>query len=231
MDNLPISLDIQSGVQMAVILAALAALISLISGIRAIAQGRTLQFFRMRRERMVSGWRRIFLALILGVVAFVLYTFAEPVTYSFFPPSPTPTLTPSVTLTPTITQTPSITLSPTITDTPSETNTPTITPTPHIPLPLEGQFEGVLTPPENAVFSKFEFSDIGLDALNRPLEATNVFTNPVGSMYAAFSYDGMTDGVQWTALWYRQGVLVNYETLVWNGGTGGYGYTDWEPRA
>ena len=57
---MPFSLDIQSGVQMAVILAIIAAVISLISGIRLIQQGRELRFFRMRRERMVQGWRRIF---------------------------------------------------------------------------------------------------------------------------------------------------------------------------
>lgn len=231
MENLPFSLDIQSGVQMAVFLAALIAVLSLISGIRGIYQGQKLQFFRMRRERMVAGWRRIFLALFLGLVSFLLYRYAEPVTYSFYEPSPTPTLTPSITLTPSVTQTPSPTLSPTITDTPSETNTPTITPTPRIPLPLEGQFEGELTPPAGAVFSQFEFTSLGLDALNRPLEPTNVFTNPVGSMYAAFSYDGMVNGLQWTALWYRENDLVNYETVVWDGDTGGYGFTEWQPRA
>jgi hypothetical protein len=39
----------------------------------------------------------------------------------------------------------------------------------------------------------------------------------------------MLEGVQWSALWYRYGELVYYESIPWNGGSGGYGYTDWEP--
>jgi hypothetical protein len=35
--------------------------------------------------------------------------------------------------------------------------------------------------------------------------------------------------VQWSALWYRDGELVHYETATWAGGTGGYGLVRWEP--
>ena len=48
-------------------------------------------------------------------------------------------------------------------------------------------------------------------------------------MYAVFSYDGMVVGSQWTALWYRGDELVHYETIPWNGGSGGLGFTDWAP--
>lgn len=225
------ALDIRSGVQMAVILAALIAVVSLISGVRVIMQSRDMRFFRMRRERMISGYRRIFAALLLGILAWAMHSYAEPVAYSFYKPSPTPTITPSITPTPTISLTPSITLSPTITETPAESNTPTITPTPHIPLAIEGKFTGTLTPPAEAVFSQIEFSNLGLDGLNRGIDSTDTFTNPVGSMYAAFSYNGLADGIQWTALWYRQDELVNFETKPWDGGTGGYGYSDWHPKA
>ncbi len=40
----------------------------------------------------------------------------------------------------------------------------------------------------------------------------------------------MVNGSQWSSLWYRDGVLVYYESAPWNGGTGGYGYTDWDPK-
>jgi hypothetical protein len=225
------ALDIQSGVKMAVFLAALLAIISLISGIRIIQQSRDLSFFRMRRDRMVQGWRRIIAAIILGIAAWVLNSYAEPLAYSFYTPSPTPTASPTITLTPTVSPTPSPTLSPTITETPSETDTPTITPTPHIPLAIEGKFTGTLTPPAEAIFSSVEFSNIGLDGLNRAIEPTDTFTNPVSSMYAAFSYNGLADGVQWTAIWYRQNELVNFETKPWDGGTGGYGFSEWHPKA
>ena len=50
-------------------------------------------------------------------------------------------------------------------------------------------------------------------------------------MCAVFTYDQMTPGAQWTALWYREGELVHYETIPWNGETGGFGFTEWEAPA
>ena len=167
-------------------------------------------------------------AVALVLLTFVTSNYAEPVAYRFFPPSPTATLRPTITLTPSVTITPSITLTPTITETPSETNTPTITPTPMIPVAIEARFEGEVTSIPNAVFSPLEFSQ-GIDALYRPLNPGFEFANPVGHLYAVFSYDGMVNGVQWTALWYRNGELVHFETKPWDGSTGGFGYSDWEP--
>ena len=225
------SLDIRTGVQVAALISAFIAVVSLVSGIHLILKSRNLQFFKMRHDRMVTGYRRVFTAIVLGLFTWLVSTYAEPVAYTFIEPSPTATITPSITLTPTITLTPSITLTPTNTNTPSESYTPTVTPTPHIPLAIAGKFTGTLTPPAEAVFSIIEFSNIGLDGLNRPLDPTTTFTNPVGSMYAAFSYNGLLDGIQWTALWYRQNELVSFETKPWDGGTGGYGFTDWHPKA
>jgi len=178
---------------------------------------------------MIRGWRYIFIAFFLGALAFGLKSYAEPVAYRYFPPSPTPTLSPTASPSPTISLTPSVTLSPTITKTPSQTDTPTITPTPHIPLAIEAYFEGTLTPPGKAAFSDLVFTSEGVDALYRPIESSTVFTNPIPLMYAVFSYDVMVNGVQWTALWYRNGELVNFETKPWDGGTGGLGFTDWTP--
>ena len=70
------AIDIRSGVQVAVFLAALIAILSLISGIRVIVQSRDLRFFRMRRERMISGYRRIFAAILLGLLAWAVASFA-----------------------------------------------------------------------------------------------------------------------------------------------------------
>ena len=39
---------------------------------------------------------------------------------------------------------------------------------------------------------------------------------------------GMTPNAQWTALWYRDGKLVHYETIPWDGEVGGYGFTEWK---
>jgi len=47
-------------------------------------------------------------------------------------------------------------------------------------------------------------------------------------MCAVFTYAEMVPGSQWTALWFRNGELVHYETIPWDGETGGYGFTEWE---
>jgi len=221
--------DIHSGVTVAIWVVLLIALINIITGIGAIRKARTLNFFRIRRDLLIRGWQRLFFAIFLGVLALLMKSYAEPVAYRYFPPSPTPTVSATVSLTPTISLTPSITVSPTITKTPSESNTPTITPTPHIPIAVETYFEGTLTPPVKPIFSKLIFTTKGVDSLYRPIDPDTVFTNPIPKMYAVFSYDKMTDGVQWTALWYHNGELVNYETKPWDGGSGGLGFSDWQP--
>jgi hypothetical protein len=121
-----------------------------------------------------------------------------------------------------------ITLTPSITPTKSVSDTPTTSPTPHVPLAVEMLFESTITPNPAAVFSQLTFTD-GLDNLYRPLKPGTLFQNPIDHMYAVFSYDGMVVGSQWSALWYRNGELVHFETIPWNGGSGGLGYTDWLP--
>jgi type VI secretion system secreted protein VgrG len=224
------ALDIHTAVQTALLILLLLVAVSIWRGISSIRSARRLPFFRMRRERIVRGWRLLLTALILIAAAVIINSRAEPLIYSYFPPTSTVTLTPTITVTPTISLTPTITLSPTITRTPSVSDTPTITPTPFIPLAVEARFESTITPNPDAVFSDLVFSQ-GIDALFRPTSPGEVFQNPVGEMYAVFTYDGMVPGSQWTALWFRSGELVHFETLPWDGGTGGIGYTNWAPPA
>jgi hypothetical protein len=68
-----------------------------------------------------------------------------------------------------------------------------------------------------------------LDKNFLPVNPATVFQNPVGHLYAQFTYDKMTPKAQWSALWYFGNQLVHYETNPWDGGTGGVGYTDWNP--
>ncbi|RME06623.1 MAG: hypothetical protein D6803_06035, partial [Anaerolineae bacterium] len=126
---MPLNLDIRTGVITATIVFALLAVFSLWSGVRAIGSARRIPYFRMRREAMVRGWRLVMLFFLLGGLAYVVNGYAEPIAYSFYPPSATPTFTPSITLSPTISSTPTITRTPTITPTPAVSYTPTITPT------------------------------------------------------------------------------------------------------
>lgn len=213
------NLDIQTGVLTATILAALGVVLALIAGLNSIRSGNRLLYFRKRRDRVMRGWRLIFLAVLLAGLAVAFNRFAEPVAYRFFPPSPTATLTPTITETPTITLTPTISLTPTI------TNTPSVTDTPSMPIALETQFESTITPNPDVIFSALVFAR-DLDKDFQPVEPGIEFANPLETMYAVFSYDQMTVGAQWSALWYRGGELICYESLPWNGGTGGFGYSE-----
>lgn len=218
------SLDIHSAVQTAFILALIGTLLSAWLGIRAVRSGLRLPYFRKRNDRMWRGYRLIFAAVILVALAFSLNRFAEPVAYRFFPPSPTVTLTPTITQTPTITLTPTISLAPTITDTPSITNTPAV------PADVASKFESTTTPNPDVVFSPLSFAR-KIDEAWQPVDPAVEFENPVGHLYATFSYDGMVIGAQWTALWYRGVELVHVESNPWDGSTGGYGYSDWQPES
>jgi hypothetical protein len=60
------------------------------------------------------------------------------------------------------------------------------------------------------------------------INTATVFQNPINYMCAVFTYDQMTPGAQWTALWLRDGQLVHYETIPWDGEVGGYGFSEWE---
>lgn len=220
-------MDIRSGIITIILLAGLFALILLRVGIGSIQSARKLTFYRLRQQRMSGGWRMLATGVLLLLFAFWLGRFGEPIAYRYFPPSPTQSLTPTITLIPTITLSPTITLTPTITDTPSVTDTPTITPTPYIPPAIEALFDSDVTPNPDAVFSPLQFSSV-YESFECVAPATS-FVNPVRSMTACFSYNNMLPGVQWTALWYRGNELVHYETLPWDGTTGGLGFSQWSP--
>jgi hypothetical protein len=220
-------MDIHAGFIAAVVILVIVALIIIRGGIRDIQSARKMTFFRLRRQRIAGGWRLFGLALVFIILAVVLPIFGEPIAYEYFPPSPTVTVTPSITLVPSITLTPSITFTPSITTTPGQTATFTPTTTPSLPLPVLALFQSSVTPNPQAVFSPLKFTTSGNSY--PAVSPATVFQNPVGHMYAIFSYDKMLPGAQWTAIWYRDGAQVHLETRPWNGGTGGYGFTDWAP--
>jgi hypothetical protein len=225
------NLDIRTAVQTAFFLTVIGVLLSGFLGIQSIRAGKRLLFFRKRRDLMMRGWRLIFIAFVLAPVAFVLNRYAEPTVYRFFPPSPTVTLTPTITLTSTIT------LTPTITDTPTITFTPAISPTPEFPQNLLIQITSIVTPNPASVFSTMQFSkSIKVDKnTNQPLpvDPATEFGNPVGALYATFSYDKMSPNSQWSMLWYRLSdhTLICSALKPWDGSTGGYGYSECSPSA
>ncbi len=214
-------LDIHTGFQAAIFLSILGLLLLFWLGIRTIQRGQKLPFFRKRREQMVRGWRMIFFSIALVIAVALMSRFGEPTIYRIFPPSPTVTQTPTVTLTGTIT------LTPTITETPTITNTPSVTNTPSIPEDVANRFSSTTTPNPESVFSPVAFAR-EIDDNLQPIDASVEFANPIVKMFGTFSYDKMTTGVQWSALWYRGTELVCVETKPWDGNTGGWGYTECE---
>ncbi len=220
-------MDFQSGTIALVALLVLFSVLSVRGGLRAIQSARKMTFFHLRRQREARGWRLLGLAVLLVGIAVALPIYGLPVAYEYFPPSPTATFTPTKTKFATITVTPSITSTPTITDTALVTETPTASPTPFIPPAIQAIFQSAITPNPNTVFSQLSFSTEISNS--QAVSPSTVFQNPVGHMYATFSYDQMQPGAQYTDLWMHDGNLVNMHTYPWDGGTGGYGITDWNP--
>ncbi len=214
-------MDIRSGAIALVILAAVFAVASARSGLRTLQSARKMTFYRLRRQREAGGWRMLGLSALLVVFAFAVPMYGVPTVYRYFPPTPTITLTPTITPYRSITPTPSITLTPTVTDTPLVTNTPTITPTPSLPLAVVALFQSSITPNPQVVFSPLTFST-KIDDNLQAVDPQTIFDNPIQQIFATYSYNNMTPGAQWTAVWLRDGTQVCLETHPFAGGTGGF---------
>jgi type VI secretion system secreted protein VgrG len=204
-------------------------LLALLIGASQISSARRLPYFILRRERAVVGWRWILVAVVLGVFGLLSLTIGRRVVYVFIPPTPSLTPTATVTATPTISPTPTISATPTITGTPTITATPTITPTPQLPDEIRVLVVESVTPNPEAVFSPIVVAP-RLDQSNRPLGGAEDFTNPVPGLFGAFTYNNLTDGIRWTAIWLLEDAVICVETQIWDGGTGGYGYTECDPE-
>ncbi len=214
-------MDIRAGVIAFALFAVVAAYFSIRAAIKTMQTARKLSFYSLRKRQNATAWRLFFLAVFLVGFAYWLPFYGEPMIYVYFPPSPTPSLTPTITMTPTITLTSTITVPPTLTLTPSVSDTPTLTLTPFLPIAIEALFEGPVTPNPEALFTAIQFST-EFDGVNA-VDPKTVFELPITTMYGGFDYNNTLPGVQWTALWYRNAQLVCYETKPWDGGTGGIG--------
>lgn len=195
---------------------------------RIVGAGR-LRYYLLRREETVGGWRLALVAITIGFASAVVFTLGRPAAYVLVPPTPSVTPSPTVSLTPTISPTPTVTITPSISATPSITPTPTPTPTPVLPERLLLLFQDTVTPRPEALLSPVLVST-RLNASNLAVEPSESFDNPVGKLFGAFTYDGLDDGVRWSALWYLGDTILCFETKPWDGGTGGYGYTECDPE-
>jgi hypothetical protein len=196
--------------------------------VRRVFQAGRLRYYLLRREQAAGAWRLLLVAAAVILASIVVFAFGRPAAYVVFPPTPsvTPTRTPSMTATTTLT--PTITVTPSISLTPSVTPTATASVTPMLPESLRMLYQDDITPEPEAVLSPIQVTT-RLTDFNIPIQPAATFDNPVGRLYGAFSYDHMTDGVRWTAFWNLDGETICFETKPWDGGTGGYGYTDCLP--
>ena len=198
-------------------------------GWRQISSASRLPFFMLRRDRVAGGWRFIGLALVLALAALMVQFFGRQAAYAIVPPTPSATPTATITQTPTITSTPTITLTPSITFTPTVTPTPTATGTPTLPSDITVLFRETVTPNPQAAFSPIQIAK-RLNHRNEPVNPSDTFVQPANELYGAFTYNLMQDGVRWTSLWLRGTSIVCVESKPWDGGTGGYGYTECLPK-
>jgi type VI secretion system secreted protein VgrG len=215
------NLDFKTAIYTMVAILVIFLIISIVTLIRTWKSAKKIPFYKKRRKLQVRAFRILLMIIFLIVFTVVVARFGEPVAYVFYEPSPTITNTPTITMTLTITMTPTITLTPTI------TNTPSITPIPVIPPAIEEQFEATVLPNEEVIFSPLIFAK-EIDEGLQPVDPNELFDQPLTTLYATFSYVDMNAGSQWTSLWYRlsDNELICYETKPWDGGTGGYGYSD-----
>lgn len=192
-------------------------------GWQQIRSANRLPFFMLKRKRIAQGWRLLLLGAFFALIALFTLFFGRQVAYTIVPP------TPSITPTMTVTVTPTITLTPTITPVPTVTPTPSITVTPSLPESIRSQIKASVTPGEQAAFSTIQIAR-KLGNFNKPIGIAESFILPVGRLYGAFSYNNLQNGIPWTALWYRGNEIICSESKPWDGGTGGYGYTECEPE-
>ena len=195
-----------------------------------INAARKLPYYLLRKERTLIGWRWFALAGMFALASIVTASLGPRAVYILYPP--TPSITPSATMTLTPTITPTLKNTPTATITPTATVTPTATQTPTPSLPEEIRVlllrETQVFDPE-AVFSPIQVAE-RIDRNNIPIGPSELFSNPVGRLFGAFTYNNLSDGLRWTAIWYSETDMICLETNIWDGGTGGYGYTECEPR-
>jgi hypothetical protein len=211
--------DIATTIRTAFVLMLVGALFIFVAAYRRYQESQRILFYLKRRALT----RHVIIVIMMGVIvviaAIIFNNIAEPIIYNFYSPSPTITLTPTASLVPTITLTPTMTL------TPIPTRTPLFTSTPMMPAVISKDFMAKITPNPDSIFSPITFSR-KIDKNLRPLQPVQSFQNPIKTIYGTFSYDKMVPGSQWSALWFRNGELINYESIPWNGASGGYGYTN-----
>ena len=205
-------------------------LAAIFAGSREIRSARGLRYFLLRRSRIANGWRWLGFGAMALVLGLLTTRFGRQVAYRIVPPTASITPSPTITLTPSSTPSPTITQTPTVTPTGTITPTPTETGTPELPQEILLLVRSTEQAPQDAAFSPLVFSQ-QINRENQPVLPQEDFLLTSGTLFAAFTYNNLVDGIRWTAIWYLGSEVICLETLPWDGGTGGYGYTECEQEA
>jgi type VI secretion system secreted protein VgrG len=209
--------------------------LAMLSGTLALSRARRMRYFQVRRDAVLRGWQLVFAGFGLLLAAGLAFTMGVPLMSLAIPPTPTvpPTFTASPTdIPPTFTATiqPSATRTGTATEGPSPTptasDTPTVSPTPVLPEAfITPVLTATVTPPALAVAG-----DVRISLRDNCATTTSeTFLDQLPkTIFAHFYYDSWLPGVQWSGVWLRDGEVVHVETALWDGSTGGCGFSDWD---
>jgi hypothetical protein len=198
---------------------------TLLMGGRELRSARLLPFYQVRRNRIARGWRFIIIGAVVALVAIVIQVVGLGALERWAPgtavaPGEQTDLEATTHVTSTVTRTPEDTATPSITPSPTERGTPTL------PDGLAESFNESVTPDTRAVFGPI---DVATEIIYPARPGEEEFESVEGPLYGLFSYDFLEEGVRWTAVWIWENEVICVESKPWDGGRGGWGYTECEP--
>lgn len=198
---------------------------ALYMGWRELTSAKLLPFYQVRRRRVTRGWRFIIIGVAIGLVATAELIFGMEAAARLgsgiaAPPDDLVDNVSTAAVTATITRTPQDTATPSITPSPTERGTPTL------PDGLADQFAESVTPDARALFGPI---DVATEIIYPARPGEEEFDSVEGPLYGLFSYDYLELGVRWTAVWIWENEVICVESKPWDGGRGGWGYTECEP--
>jgi hypothetical protein len=203
-----------------------------VAGLGTLARSRRMRYFQVRREAVMRGWQHLLVSVALliasGFVAGLgtpLLRLAVPATFTPVPPTPTrPSPTPPPSGTPS--QTASATHSPGPSPTATETATGTASPTPALPSDfITPILSATVTPPTQALAAEIRFTQRDDCSTTN---SSGFFDQLPKTIFAHFFYNNWLPGVQWSGVWLRDGEVMYVETALWDGSTGGCGFTNFD---
>ena len=204
-----------------------------LAGLLTLGGARRMRYFQVRREAVLRGWGRLVASVILLIAALMAMGFGAPALRLALPATPTRAVNPTVRaslVAPTLTasaasaETATSTNSPGPSPTPTNSPTPTTSPTPALPSAfITPILTATVTPPAQASAVNVRFAL--KDDCTVPT-SQGFFDQTPKQIFAHFYYDSWLPGVQWSSVWLRDGVVVFSETHLWDGSTGGCGYSN-----